>query len=194
MGFYRARNWSAAVAELRRLAAAQRGAKARRTKALAQQVQAMAAAFKKAEASKRSNSLAAMYAYQKALRLDRRISGGVHAAYLKSQLAKVARAAAGSAFSSGRYAQAYKAARVARQYGGNNQAVSRIMSQLETKAKAIFYQGYVLRDRNPAKAKAYWRQVLKMVPPSSPWYKKASFYLSSYGKKRARPEGGEDEL
>ncbi len=193
LAFYKARNWSAAAAELRRLAAAQRGARARRTKALEAKVRAMAAAFQKAERQKASNSLAAMSAYQKALRLDRAISGGVHGAYIKRQLAKVARAAAGSAFSAGRYAQAYRAAQVARKYGGNSAAVARIMAQLERKAKEIFFKGYVLRDKNLAKAKSYWRLVLRMVPSSSQWYKKANTYLRTYGRPRPASDST-DEL
>ncbi len=193
LAFYRARNWSAAAAELRRLALSQRGVRARRAKSLEAKVRAMGKAFQKAERLKTSNSLAAMYAYQKAMRLDRAISGGIHGAYIKRQLAKVARAAAGSAFSSGKYAQAYRAAQVARKYGGNSAAVARIMAQLERKAKDVFFKGYVLRDKNLAKAKSYWRLVLRMVPSSSQWYKKASTYLHTYGRPRPSSDST-DEL
>ncbi len=191
--FYKARNWSAAAAELRRLAANQRGARARRTAALASKVKRMGAAFQRAEANKSRNSMAAMNAYLKALSLDRSISRGVHGGYIKAQLGKVARAAAGSALSSGRYQQAYRAATLARRYGGNSAAVQRIMAQLDQKARGIFNKGYVVKDSNLNKARSYWRQVTRMVPPGSTWYKKAQWFLKNYGKSKSHGSS-DDEL
>ena len=191
--FYKARNWSAAAAELRRIAANQRGARARRTKALAAKVKQMGAAFQRAEANKSRNSYAAMNAYLKALSLDRSISRGTHGSYIRSQLAKVAKAAAGSALSSGRYTQAYRAATVAKRYGGNSAAIQRIMSQLDQKAKSVFNKGYVIKDSNLSKARSHWRQVMRMVPPGSTWYNKAQWFLKNYGKSKSH-SSSDDEL
>jgi predicted component of type VI protein secretion system len=193
MAFYRARNWSAAYAELRRVAASQRGRKGKRTQSLAGKVKRMGAQFQRAEANQHRNSYAAMKAYQRALSLDSSISRGAHAGYIKSKLAKVARAAAGSAFSTGRYAQAYQAVKIAKRYGGSSGGVRRILSQLENQAKLVFSQGYIKRDSNLSKAKSLWRKVLRMVPSSSVWYKKAKWFLSNYGKAKSMTSD-EDEL
>lgn len=191
MAFYRARNWSAAQAELRRVAASQRGKSAKKTQALAGKVSSMSAAFKKGEAAQHSNALAAMNAYRKAYSLDKSL-GGAHSSYLRAKLAKVSKAAAGSAFSSGNYTGAYRAVQVAQQFGAGG-SVAHILSQLDNKAKALFNQGYVVRDTNLSKAKSLWRRVLSMVPSSSTWHKKAKYFLNNYGKAKPRKSGGSDE-
>lgn len=108
----------------------------------------------------------------------------------------MARAAAGSAFSSGRYAQAYRAVQTARSYGGDTAALRRIMDHLSTKAKSVFNKGYVARNSNLSRAKSYWRKVMRMVPSSNKWHKKAKWFLNNYGKSKSRGGGiaDEDEL
>jgi len=192
MAFYKAKNWSAAAAELRRVAAGQRGARARKTLAKAKKVKQFGLTWKRAEVAQHTNSISAMYAYQRALSLDRSISRGAFGGTLRAKLGKVARAAAGSAFSSGRYSVAYKAVRIARRAGGDSAALKRIVSQLDAKAQGIFNKGYILRDSNLGRAKSYWRQVLRMVPSSSRWHKKASWFLKNYGK--AKSSSSDDEL
>jgi tetratricopeptide (TPR) repeat protein len=192
--FYKAKNWSAAAAELRRVAASAGGRKGRKLKAKAGKVKKVGQAISTGVSNRMRNSVKSMNAFRKALRLDRRVSGGMHSSYIKKQLAKVARAAAGSAFSSGRYAQAYRAVKTARSYGGDSAALRRILTQLDAKAKSFFSKGYVSRDSNLSKAKSYWRKVLRMVPSSSVWHKKAKWFLNNYGKSKSGGAADEDEL
>jgi tetratricopeptide (TPR) repeat protein len=192
--FYKAKNWSAAAAELRRVAASAGGRKGKRLKAKASKVKQVGQAISTGMSNRLRNSVKSMKAFRRALRLDRQVSGGMHSSYIKGQLGKVARAAAGSAFSSGRYAQAYRAVKTARSYGGDNAALRRIMSQLDGKAKQLFSKGYVNRDSNLSKAKSYWRKVLRMVPSSSVWHKKAKWFLNNYGKSKGGGSADEDEL
>jgi len=195
MGFYKARNWSAAAAELNRMAGTGNTRRAKRLRARAAKVKAVGANLSKGDSNRMSNSVAAMNAYKKALNLDKSAGNGAHGSYIKGRLAKVAQAAAGSAFSSGRYAQAYRAAKTAKAYGGDSAVVRRIMDQLSGKAKDVFNKGYVIRDNNLSGAKKHWRQVLKMVPPSNKWYKKAKWFIGNYAKsKRSGGTSAEDEL
>ncbi len=194
MAFYRARNWSAAAAELNRMAESGDGRRAKALQNRAEQTRRVGALIAKGDSTRMSNPAAAMNAYRTALKLDQSVSKGVHASYIKGQLAKTSQAAAGSSFSRGQYAQAYTAARTAQQYGGDSAVVRRIMDQLEGKAKETFNKGYVIRDSNLNGARNYWRQVLRMVPPSSSWHKKATWFIANYGKPKSRATSAEDEL
>lgn len=188
MAFYRARNFSAAHAELRRALEAQKGKKAKKTQALISKVKKIQALFSRAEAEQHSNSLSSMRAYLKVASLDKSVSRGVHASYIRGKLGKVSLAAAGSAFSRGQYELCYYAVRVAQQNGGAQSQVSRILKQLEDKATQLFKNGYVVKDSNPGRAKAIWRSVTKMVPASSDIHQKAKKYLNEISGKKKEEE------
>ena len=55
------------------------------------------------------------------------------------------------------------------------------MKQLEAKAKELTDKGVAVQKSNVGQAKGYWRQVIKMVPPSSPVYVRAYQLINASG-------------
>ena len=80
------------------------------------------------------------------------------------------------------YTAAYSAIKIAKQYGGLDASLKRILTALEKKAMALFTKGYTMRSRKPKQARRLWSKVLRMVPPKSRAYQKAYEWLNNSGK------------
>ena len=117
--------------------------------------------------------------YTTALKNDRIIPGSPHQKLIKGLLQKVARFQATSAMARGSYAQAYSAIKTCQKYGRLAGSLDKVLKQLDKKAAQLFTKAYTIRSSNPKRARQLWKQVLKMVPPSSTSYKKAYSWLNN---------------
>jgi hypothetical protein len=188
MTHYRNREWGMAIATLKAMAEKQKGKAQAKTLAMADDIRKLGQAFNRAEADAQRNPVAAIRGYEQAAAIDRRIGKGAHASYLSQKLAKLTRAEAQRAVSSGKYELAYELVRSAQRYGGEDAQTRAVSQSLEARAKELFERGYQVKGQKPDEAKALWRRVLKMVPSSSQWYGKAYKYLNEGSGQRQRDE------
>ncbi|HEY3355576.1 MAG TPA: FHA domain-containing protein, partial [Polyangia bacterium] len=188
MNHYRAREWGMAISTLKAMADKQKGKAQSKTLAMAEDIRKMGQAFNRAEAAAGSNAVAAIRSYEQAAAIDRRIGKGAHAGYISQKLAKLTRAEAQRALSSGKYELAWELVRTAQRHGGDDAQTRAVSVALEGKAKELFERGYQIKGQKPDEAKALWRRVLKMVPSSSGWYGKAYKYLNEASGSRQRDE------
>jgi len=141
-----------------------------KTIAFANQVRDLKAVLDKAAGDEGKNPTAAVSDYETAMAIDGRIGHGQHAAYFKQKIGKLQIPLAQQAFSAGKYEQAYAATQAAQRSGAGDGGM---LKQLEAKAKELTDKGAAVQKSNPAQAKQYWHQVIKIVPSSSPSYARA---------------------
>lgn len=180
---YKDKQFDKAAETLRTQAAKETGATADRLTGLARDYAAVGAALAKGDANATSAPTTAMSAYQGALNVDQHAGHGIHAAYIKAQLAKVAPRAAQQYYAAQQFEQARSACDTATAFGaGSDPTVVKIRASLEAKAKDMYGQGVKIQKSKPTDAKAMFRRVLKMVPADSPTYTKAYAALNKPSK------------
>jgi tetratricopeptide (TPR) repeat protein len=181
---YQARNFSGAARELNDLATKNKGALGKQYTTYAQSMSRLQSLIASGDAAASSDTAQAMVQYKDALAADQGV-GGAHQAWIKEKLAKVGKARAGALFAAGKYPAAYQMVLAAEGYGATG--LDGIRDQLSRKAKEIFNQGYIAKDRDPDRAKELFRSVLSMVPGSDESAKKSQSYLSGMGGGMAAP-------
>lgn len=149
-----------------------------KTVAFANQIRDLKAVLDKAAADEGRNPQAAVSDYEAAMAIDGRIGHGQHAAYFKQRIGKLQIPLAQQAFSQGKYEQAFAAVQAAQRAGAGDGG---ILKQLESKAKELTDKGAAVQKSNPAQAKTYWHQAIKIVPSSSPSYARAYQLLNAGG-------------
>ena len=55
------------------------------------------------------------------------------------------------------------------------------LTDLEKRARDIYYEGYVLKDTDPARTKKIFERIVKMTDPSDPFHKLAAKWLRQHG-------------
>jgi hypothetical protein len=124
--------------------------------------------------AKDADPAVSLKAYRAALRADEQSGDSEHQDFIKGKLASVAPRAAGAAMAAKRYGDA-KLACDAAESAGAGAAVQRVRESLERKAAELATQAQALaRDGKGGEATAIAREVLTMVPKSSPSYAKAA--------------------
>ena len=118
---------------------------------------------------------AAIRDYDEALAIDGKIGHGALGGYFKQKIAKLQIAYAQQAFAKGQFEVAYSAAKEAQRSGSDGG----MLKQLENKAAELVQKGQSVQKSNVNQAKVYWRQVLRMVPQTSPTYAKAYQLLNN---------------
>ena len=81
--------------------------------------------------------------------------------------------------SMGQYAEAYKHFRAADAVDPEHKLTRRGLEELAGKAEEIYKDGYRYKDLDPKKARDLWNVVLKIVPPSNEYHRKAKEWLDS---------------
>jgi tetratricopeptide (TPR) repeat protein len=175
---YKARDFAGAEKAYRAEARGQAGKKGEATTAFANQVRDLKVAVDKASADEAKSPLAAIKDYEDAIALDARVGRGMHAAYFRQRMGKLQLPLAQQAFQQGKYDLAFAAVQQAQRAGAGDGG---LLKQLEAKAKELTDKGVSLQKSNVGQAKGYWRQVIKMVPPSSPTYVRAYQLINASG-------------
>jgi tetratricopeptide (TPR) repeat protein len=175
---YRSRDFGNAERLIRMDARSQSGKQMDKTIAFANQVRELKTLVDKAGGEESKNPQAAIKDYQSAMALDGRIARGMHAAFFKQHLGKLALPVAHQAFAQGKYDAAFAAVQQAQHAGVGDGG---ILKQLESKAKELTDRGASMQRSNLTQAKQYWRLVIRMVPPSSPSYARAYQLLNQGG-------------
>jgi hypothetical protein len=177
---YKDKQWEKAAATMKAASKSTSGREAKKLASRSADMVAVGGAIARGDASAKGNPGAAMAAYEEALSLDGRAGKGAHAKWLKEQLAKLAPKSAAAHLAAKRYEQAKAACDAAASYGaGKDPQVVKVLGQLEVKAKALYAEGRQLYKTKPAQAKADFNLVLKIVPPSSEWFKKSTEALKT---------------
>jgi len=176
LGPYRAKDFNGAASALRQAAQSLHGSAAQKAQSTAAQIGQLASAYQRAESSKGSNPVAAVQAYNQAMAIDASVSHGMHGAYFKAQVGKLAGQAAQAAFAQGKYDAAFDMAKAAQRATGSDGGV---LAQLHQKAAELNVRANAMARANPNGAKALWRQVLRMVPPGDSTYVRATQGLSA---------------
>jgi tetratricopeptide (TPR) repeat protein len=175
---YKARDFAGAEKGYRAEARGQAGKKAEQTTAFANQVRDLRVVVDKASADEAKSPVAAIKDYEEAIALDARLGRGMHAAYFRQRMGKLQLPLAQQAFQQGKYDLAFSSVQQAQRAGAGDGG---LLKQLEAKAKELTDKGVSLQKSNVAQAKGYWRQVIKMVPPSSPSYVRAYQLINASG-------------
>jgi tetratricopeptide (TPR) repeat protein len=175
---YKARDFGNAERLYRMEARNQAGKKMEGTIAFANQVRDLKMAIDKATADEAKNPQAAIKDYEDAIAIDARTGRGMHGAYFRQRMGKLQLPIAQQAFAQGKYDVAFAAVQQAQKAGAGDGGLLR---QLDAKAKELTDKGVALQKTNPGQAKGYWRQVIKMVPPSSSNYARAYQLINQGG-------------
>ena len=179
---YKKKQWGPAHQMLKEFAATQKGKKQKSTLSLAEAVRQVGQAWTRAEQVENSNPTQALRYYEDAAKADLKIEKGVHQKVLREKLFKVAKAKATTALQRKQNAAAYDAVKVAEKYGKRDASIQTVLDTLQKRAQALFDQAYTMRSNgNINGARKLWQQILHMVPPSSPVYKKSYDWLNSSG-------------
>jgi tetratricopeptide (TPR) repeat protein len=149
-----------------------------KTIAFANQVRDLKTLLDKATADEPKNPQAAIKDYEDALALDAKLGRGMHGAYFRQRLGKLQLPVAQQAFAQGKYEVAFAAVQTAQKAGAGDGG---LLKQLDGKAKELVDKGVAVQKSNPTQAKSYWRQVIKMVPPSSANYARAYQLINQGG-------------
>ena len=178
VGLYKNKDFSRAAEAMLAIAARSSGATAAKTRTIAADYATVATSLARAAEDLATKPHLALSAYRDALAADARSGHRLHAAFLRSQLAKVAPRAALAHFSAGSYEQAELTCQAAVNYGtGSDPVVARTQSMLDQKARDFYTGGVRLHKTDQAKARLLWSRVVKMVPADNPWHEKASAAL-----------------
>jgi hypothetical protein len=175
---YKAKDFATAERLYRLEASKQSGKQMDKTIGYANDVRSLRTAVEKAAADEPKSASAAIADYEQALGIDARVGKSQHAAYFKQRIGKLQIPLAQQAFTQGKYEQAFAAVQQAQKAGAGDGG---LLKQLEGKAKELTDKGAAVQKSNPAQAKQYWHQVIKIVPTSSPSYARAYQLLNSTG-------------
>jgi tetratricopeptide (TPR) repeat protein len=178
MAAYKAKDFANAERLYRMEARNQNGKQMEKTIAFANQIRDLKALIDKGAADESKNAVAAVKEYEDAIAVDARIGKGMHAAFFKQKIGKLQVPLAQQAFAQGKYEAAFAAVQQAQKLGAGDGGM---MKQLEAKAKELTDKGAAVQKSNPVMAKGYWRQVIKMVPTSSPQYARAYQLINAGG-------------
>lgn len=118
-----------------------------------------------------------------ALELDKKISGrdGKVRAKLRRYYADGLYLKGIAAYQRKSYSSAYEYLNEALKMRPEHKLAQTRMSELARKAHEIYYQGYVVKDSEPAEARKYFRKVVRMTRPSNQYHKKAKKMLRALG-------------
>lgn len=170
MALYKNKDFAGAIKAATVEAMSQSPKQSDKTMALVTQIKMLRADYDRAVAEEGSRPAEAVKDYNEAMAIDAKVGKGVHASFFKGRIGKVQLSSAQQAFAAGKYDQAYSSVQLAQKYGAGDGGM---LKQLESKAGELVSKGQSVQKSNAAQAKTYWRQVLKMVPTSSPTYAKA---------------------
>jgi tetratricopeptide (TPR) repeat protein len=173
---YKAKDFAGAERFYRLDARNQQGKQMDKTIAIANQVRDLKAAFDRATADETKNPSSAIKDYEEAMAIDTRVGKGMHTPFFKQKIGKLQLPVAQQAYAAGKFDVAYNAVQVATKMGAGDGG---LMKQLEAKAKELTDRGVTVQKANPQQAKQLWRQVIKMVPTSSPNYARAYQLINS---------------
>ncbi|HWE29025.1 MAG TPA: hypothetical protein VHB97_13550, partial [Polyangia bacterium] len=178
MAAYKARDFATAERLFRLEARNQPAKQMEKTIAFANQVRDLKGVVDRAAADEAKNPPAAIKDYDDAIAIDARVGKGMHGAYFRQRMGKLQLPVAQAAFAAGRYEAAFAAALSAQRAGAGDGGVLRA---LDAKAKELTDKGVAVQKTQPAQAKTYWRQVIKMVPTTSPTYIRAYGLINQAG-------------
>ncbi|HEX4459871.1 MAG TPA: FHA domain-containing protein [Polyangia bacterium] len=178
MAAYKARDFATAERLFRLEARNQPAKQMEKTIAFANQVRDLKGVVDRAAADEAKNPTAAIKDYDDAIAIDARVGKGMHGAYFRQRMGKLQLPVAQAAFAAGRYEAAFAAALSAQRAGAGDGGVLRA---LDAKAKELTDKGVAVQKTQPAQAKTYWRQVIKMVPTTSPTYIRAYGLINQAG-------------
>ncbi len=176
---YKQRRWEEARKVFVKLADSTSGKKKKQATSMAKNIQIVGKSW--SEADKAPDLKQRLKLYLRALKGDRKISGGHHQVPLKDRILKATVLLANLSIKRSKYAQAFFTAKVGKKYCGDHPKLKQIFTSLEKKANEFFNMGYTVRTSNPARARKFWSKVIRMVPPTSDIYQKAYQYLNSAG-------------
>ena len=175
-GPYRAKDFNGTATAIRLAAKNEKGKNSGKMIELAAQVSALGTVYAKAEADKGKNAAGALQEYQQAMTIDARIGKATHASYFRGQLGKLAQSAAEQAFQQQKFDTAYDDVKTAQKYGGSDGGVG---AKLKAKASDLNNKAAGMQKSNLNGAKALWRMVVKIVPPTDAAYATAYKNLNS---------------
>lgn len=175
---YKTRDFAMAEKFFRAEARNQPAKQMEKTIALANQVRDLKGAVDRATADEAKSPTAALKDYEDAIAIDGRVGKGMHAAYFRQRMGKLQLPLAQQAFVAGRYDAAFAAVQSAQRAGAGDGG---LLKALDAKAKELTDKGVAVQKTQPAQAKTYWRQVIKMVPTSSPAYVRAYGLINASG-------------
>ena len=132
----------------------------------------------------REGKLAQAYSeWDRTLHLDRKLARGKRS-FVAREIGRImAREYVGrgqSAYDQEDYESASKYWRKALAVDPGNPEAKAGLAKLKRMAQKLYQEGYILEPVNLPAAMAKWRQVLNIVPPSDPYYRKASAKLKKY--------------
>jgi tetratricopeptide (TPR) repeat protein len=175
---YKTRDFAMAEKFFRAEARNQPAKQMEKTLAFANQVRDLKGAVDRATADEAKSPTAALKDYEDAIAIDSRVGKGMHAAYFRQRMGKLQLPLAQQAFVAGRYEAAFLAMQSAQRAGAGDGG---LLKALDAKAKELTDKGVAVQKTQPAQAKTYWRQVIKMVPTSSPTYVRAYGLINASG-------------
>ena len=122
---------------------------------------------------------AAIPLLSRALAADRKLlpSSSPHRLTLRVLLSKMYYLRGTRLFRSRKYPAAYRSFSSSLKHDRGNSRSKEGLAKVRSKAKALFEEAYVLKDVSPQEARQKWQRVLKMVPSSDVWHRKASRQL-----------------
>lgn len=179
---YKSKDFTEAAQTLRKAADDASAKQAKSLRSTASSYEKVGTLIDSGNSKQSRDPVAALSAYDQAYQLDKKVGDGAHSSFLRSKLSIVAPKAAASHMAKGRYEAAKSAADKAATYGaGSNAMVKRVRQGLERKAEEFYKDALRNKSKNKAAAKTSLQRILKMVPASSPSYKKAAKLLSKLG-------------
>lgn len=124
--------------------------------------------------------------WERFLERDRRIIGRGSGSYFRkasASLSEVYYRRGQEEFDRENLRGAYHFWNMARQIHPKNKKVAKGMQQLAESAKEIYREGYVLEGINPDRALEKWSEVMEIVSPGDPYFKKAKSRVDWMGTK-----------
>ncbi|NOZ87096.1 MAG: FHA domain-containing protein [Deltaproteobacteria bacterium] len=116
----------------------------------------------------------AIRAFEKALRIGKTIkSSSPIIDEVKKRLAPSYVLYGNASLKNTKYSEAYQSFKKALKYRPGYTLAKRGMQQLASKAKKLYYEGYVAKYSDPDTAKKKWRIVVQITPPDNEWHQKA---------------------
>ncbi len=168
---YKNKDFSTAANLIRAQAVSQPSTRADKLIGLANEVAKLQTDLAKGASDETGNPDAALTEYSDALSIDARDGRSTHAAFIKGKLGKAQLGVANTRFKQGKYDQAMQLLSTAQKMGSGDSIG--LGKQLADKANELLAKGQAAQKSNPAQAKTYFRQVMKMVPVGSPTYASA---------------------
>lgn len=187
LNHYKNRDWKAADQTMQRYAESLAGKMKAAAQQMAEAMKAVGQNWMKAEQIKDPGQ--SLKYYQQALMQDAKVEQGIHQKSLKEKIVQTAKVQANNALGQAKYAEAFAAAKVAKNYAKNDSVINNIFLALEKKAQDILKQGTGVQKTDIQKARRLWQNILRMVPPTSTTYQKAYSLLNNFGV----PRRDEDE-